>query len=48
MSVKESFDANVGIRLGDERKVSFWKDRWAGDSTLVGQSLFYLHVLEIG
>lgn len=37
MSVKETFDENVRILLGDGRKVLFWKDKWVGDPTLAAQ-----------
>lgn len=37
MSVKETFDENVRILLGDGRKVLFWKDKWVGNPTLAAQ-----------
>lgn len=37
MSVKESFEANVNIRLGDGRNMLFWNDKWTATSSLAAQ-----------
>lgn len=39
MSVKESFDGNIEVWLGDGKRLLFWSDLWVGNSLLASQLL---------